>query len=420
MTTLLYIALGIFYLTLITIILIHINRRNDNPISYQWLAAGYITKVLAGMAYGYAYAHYFEISDSWMLYNESLKEYQYLLHNPSAFFSTDLQFNNMTDVFSNADNATWKNFDDNLFIKLLGILNILSGGNYYLTVVLFNFFPTLGLYYLYVTVQKSLASHKLLTFLLIFLLPSCLFWNSGIHKDGLIVFFSGALIYCICRSIYYRPNWKLTTVAIICFAFIFLFRNVTALLLVPGITAWIWSVSLGRKHYISYLVLYTVFFCLFFVSSLLSPKFNLPLKLSEKQHEFLALKGNSLLPLTPLEPTVKSFVSVFPEAVNHVFLRPYPTEVTGIFQLMSFLENIFTFSILIIAIWKFRSNLSTALLHPFAIFLIALALSGLLLTGYIIPFTGAIVRYKSYYMVLLLLPFLSAIRKVSSGSLPSH
>lgn len=417
MTVPLHIFLILLYLFLISIAFKKINQKNDALLSNRWLITAFIAKVFAGFAYGYIYAHYFEVSDSWALYNESLKESYYLLHQPSLFFSTDMQFNSSSDIFSNADGATWKNTDDNLLIKLLGILNVLSGGNYYVTAVLYNFFPTLGLYYLYITVQKSLSPQKLLSFLLIFFLPSCLFWNSGIHKDGLIVFFTGVLIYCIYLSIYKKPDWKLAGVAFICFGFIFLFRNVTALLLVPCVAAWVWSSWLVKKHYIPYAIIYAIFFCLFFVSSSLPQKFNLPLKLAEKQHEFLALKGNSLLPLTPLQPTINSYGSVFPEAINHVFLRPYPIEVTGIFQLMSLLENILTFAILIIAIWKFRSKLITTLLHPFSLFLITLALSGLLLTGYIIPFTGAIVRYKSFYMVLILVPFISIRNKSSNSSI---
>ncbi|MBX2925775.1 MAG: hypothetical protein KF746_26500 [Chitinophagaceae bacterium] len=387
------------------------NRKSGTPVSNKWLIAGFIAKAAAGFAYGYIYAHYFEESDSWALFAESLKEYHNLLHNPSAFFSTDMQFNALGDIFSNADNATWKNTDDNLFIKLLGILNVLSGGNYYVTAVLFNFFPTVGLYYLYVTAQKNLSPGNILLFLFIFFLPSCLFWNSGIHKDGLIVFFTGIFIYCIHRFIHPGKArlFLLFITALICFFFIFLFRNVTALLLVPCTAAWLWSARLSQRHYIPHLVIYIFCAFFFFGTSFLSQKFNLPLQLAEKQHEFLVLEGNSRLPLTPLEPTVNSYIHVFPQAVNHVFLRPYITEITGIFQFMSFMETTGLALILITTVWKYRTNMLQTLLHPFSLFLITLSFSGLLLIGYTIPFTGAIVRYKSFYIMMLVLPFLPVI-----------
>lgn len=410
MITILNIVLIIVYLILISIVFTRINKKNETPIHNKWLVAAFTAKVMAGFAYGFIYAHYFEVSDSWMLYNESLKEYYNLLHNPSAFFSTDMQFSSVGDVFSNADGATWKNTDDNLFIKLLGILNVASGGNYYVTVVLFNFFPTLGLYYLYVVTQKQMALNRLFVFLLIFFLPSCLFWNSGIHKDGLIVFFTGVFVYCIQRVIYNKPRFLSIFTAAICFAFIFLFRNVTALLLLPGAIAWWWAVrSSSSKTYLPYIIIYGISIILFFATSLLPQKFNLPLQLAVKQHDFLSLKGGSLLPLTPLEPSVASYLKVLPQALNHVFLRPYPGEIAGIFQLMSFAETLFVLFILIVTSWKFRSGIRSVLLRPFSLFLICIAASALLLTGYTIPFTGAIVRYKSFYIMLLLIPFVAAI-----------
>lgn len=410
MITILNILLILVYLITISFVLTIINKKKGTPIRNKWLIGAFITKVLAGFAYGFVYAHYFEASDSWMLYNESLNEYHNLLHNPAAFFSTDMQFNSAGDLFSNADGATWKNTDDNLFIKLLGILNVLSGGNYYVTAVLFNFFPTLGLYYLYLTAQKQLSLNKLFLFLLIFFLPSCLFWNSGIHKDGLIVFFMGAFIYSVHRCIYNKLVVVPVFTALICFVFIFLFRNVTALLLLPGIAAWWWAAQRSiKKTYLPYIIIYGIAIILFFLTSLLPQKFNLPFQLALKQHDFLSLKGGSLLPLTPLEPTVASYCKVLPEALDHVFLRPYPGEITGIFQLMSFGETLLVLLIIIVTSWKFRPAIGSIILRPFSLFVLALALSGLLLTGYIIPFTGAIVRYKSFYIVLLLIPFVSAI-----------
>ncbi|MBX3254980.1 MAG: hypothetical protein KF862_12630 [Chitinophagaceae bacterium] len=407
----------ILYLVLISVALKKINNKNGAPVNNKWLVAGFIAKVAAGFAYGYIYTHYFEESDSWALFAESLKEYHNLLHNPSAFFSTDMQFNTLGDIFSNTDNATWKNTDDNLFIKLLGVLNVLSGGNYYVTAVLFNFFPAVGLYYLYVTVQKHLSPGNTLLFIFIFFLPSCLFWNSGIHKDGLIVFFTGLFIYCIHRFIYAgKARLFLLLTAFICFFFIFLFRNVTALLLVPCIAGWLWATRLSQRHYIPYIIIYILCASFFFGTSFLSQKFNLPLQLAQKQHEFLALKGNSRLPLTPLEPTIGSYIKVFPQAVNHVLLRPYITEITGIFQLMSFIETGLVLLILLITAWKYRTGMLPVLLHPFSLFLITLSFSGLLLTGYVIPFTGAIVRYKCFYLLLLLLPFIAVINKQPENS----
>ena len=49
------------------------------------------------------------------------------------------------------------------------------------------------------------------------------------------------------------------------------------------------------------------------------------------------------------------------------------------------------------------------LVNPFSLFCISLALTGYLLIGYTVPFSGAIIRYKALYTIFLLLPFINII-----------
>jgi hypothetical protein len=148
---------------------------------------------------------------------------------------------------------------------------------------------------------------------------------------------------------------------------------------------------------------------LFFLSVYFPPAFNLPLQLAEKQHQFLGLQANTVLPLTALEPDVGSYLRVLPEAVNHVFLRPYITEIKSPFHLMAFAEVVLVILIIILAfVTGDRHNLR-GLCQPLYLSLFIVAVSGLLLIGYTVPFTGAIVRYKALYNVFLLIPFVAMI-----------
>jgi hypothetical protein len=389
-----------------------LNRRKGKPADERWLIAAFVAKLAAGFAYGYVYAHYFPVSDSWVYFKESLAEYQNLLTRPSAFFSTGITFNNLTDFFSTADDAPWSNTGENLLIKLLAVFNVLSGGNYYINVIFFNALSFWGLYLIYFVAKRHIQKNGLLIFCIVFFLPSCLFWNSGIDKDGLIVFFTGTLIYTVHYCITVKQTAMQLVMCVLSFVFIFLLRNINALILLPAIAAWWISVKVvPARPYLAYLIIYSACIVFFFLSLSFPSKFNLPLKLAEKQHQFLTLEANTVLPLTPLKPTIKSYAEVLPQAVNHVFLRPYITEIKSPFHLMAFGEMILIITIILLAVLWGGKHMLRQLLQPFCLFLIMVSLGGLLITGYTVPFTGAIVRYKALYIVLLLLPFTGLLNR---------
>lgn len=374
--------------------------------------AAFILKVFAGFAYGYLYAHYFPNSDSWMLFEESLKEYHYLLHEPARFFSTEVEFRNMTDVFSHADNATWKNLDDNIFIKILGILNLLSFGNYYVNVILFNFFSTWGLYRIYMAAVPY-TRNKLLLSILVFALPSSLFWSSGLHKDGMIVFFTGIFIAGLQQQISRGFTWKGLLLLLVCLLGLLTFRNAAALVLVMPSLAWYASKYLPWKPIVVFsasLILGVIFF---FSTSILPDKYNLPQLLAEKQGQFLKLEGGSKVETTALKGNLLSYFKAFPKALNRVFLRPYPTELQSPFYLMAFAEMLLVMTLIVIALLRIQKIDPPRVLHPFNLFLLSTAITSLLIIGFTVPFLGAIVRYKSFYLVLLLVPFLQITSRYS-------
>ena len=139
--------------------------------------------------------------------------------------------------------------------------------------------------------------------------------------------------------------------------------------------------------------------------------FNMPLNLANKQHEFFKLEANTTLPLTPLQPTLKSYTFIFPQAVNHIFLRPYPNEISTPFHLLAFIENIFVLITIIVCLVFAKNKLPYLLNFPFSLFLLSVAFSGFILVGYTVPFTGAIIKYKALYTVFFLLAFISLLDK---------
>ena len=365
------------------------------------------------MVYGYVYSHYYTISDSWVYFKESLGDYHDLVHDPAHFFSINSDFRHITALFSTSDDAFWSNAGENILIKLLGILNVFSNGNYYIDVMLFNAFSFWGLYLIYRVAVYNLPGNNTWICLLVFFWPSCLFWNSAIDKDGLMVYFTGILINSVHHYIIEKKGWFSLLPAVAGFAGILLMRNVNALIFVPAIAAWWIASKQYRRQWRIFAMMYGAAVVVFFLSGLSGSSLNLPQQLAERQHQFLSLEANTRLPLTPLQPDLSSYIKVFPEAVNHIFFRPYVTEIISPFHAMMFGENIIFICIVCFALIRNKAAIPQ-LTKPFNIFLWSASLTGLLLIGYIVPFPGAIIRYKAFYTMIFLLPLVGSINKTAT------
>lgn len=409
----LYILPAALYAGILIFVFCRINHKKGKILPWQWIAVAFIAKAAAGMVYGYIYSHYYTVSDSWVYFKESLGDYHDLIHNPAHFFSINSDFRHFTGLFSTSDDAFWSNAGENILIKLLGMLNVFSNGNYYIDVILFNAFSFWGLYLIYRVTVYHLPGNNVWIYLLIFFWPSCLFWNSAIDKDGLLIYFTGILINSVHNYILRKKAVLSLLLAVVSFAGILLMRNVNALIFVPAIIAWWMASKIPGRHWAIFIVTYSAAILIFFLSELPGSPFNLPQQFADRQHQFLSLEADTRLPLTTLQPTLISYIKVFPEAVNHIFFRPYITELSSPFHAITWGENIIFICIIVLSLVGKRPTVSN-FTKPFNVFLWAVSLTGLLLIGYIVPFPGAIIRYKAFYAMIFLLPFVGSVNKTAT------
>jgi hypothetical protein len=240
-----------------------------------------------------------------------------------------------------------------------------------------------------------------------FLIPSFLFWCSGIHKDGLLFLAIAFIMYHMQKLMQSTPfEWKRVLYISVWLLLIWPMRNYVTVALLPALLAWLLTKKFKKKAWLAFILVYTFFGCLFFTSRYIHPKINLPLSFSIRQNEFLQLKGNSYLPTTHLLPGLKSFIHNLPEALNHSILRPYPTEIKNLQYLAAAIEVLLF--ILLIGFYFIRGR--NVFKQPVVLFAFFFSLSLFLIIGYIIPFIGAIVRYRSILLPLIISPLLASIR----------
>ena len=172
---------------------------------------------MAGIFYGWIglfYGNMAQMVDTWGFHYNSILEYQLLKDNPREFFTNlfvDPYGDGFTKFFETTD-SYWNDLKGNFLIKLLSILNIFSFGHYYTNVIFISFITMFGPIAIYRLMTDVFPGKKLQVLLATFLIPSFLYWTSGIHKEGLIFLGLSLVVY----NIYFiLRNKKITAIKIL-------------------------------------------------------------------------------------------------------------------------------------------------------------------------------------------------------------
>jgi hypothetical protein len=134
--------------------------------------------------------------------------------------------------------------------------------------------------------------------------------------------------------------------------------------------------------------------------------------LSHFQSEFLQLEGHSRLYLPALDGSWNNIWRILPAAALNGLFEPLPGSGGRQIYLAFSVELLLIWGVVLTAaIHRLFSRSSLLLARPLAFSRCCLlfSLSGMLLVGAIVPFAGAIVRYRSLYLPFLLAPFLHSL-----------
>ncbi len=364
----------------------------------------FITKVAVGCAYGWIHTlkpDYLTTMDTWKFYTDGLKEMEVLKHNTWFFFSelTNDPYNDGYGKILGTTNSYWNDLKYNVMIKLAGVFNFFSGGNYYTNVIFYSAISFVGPVALFRLLKQMFGSSNLKLIIICFGIPSVVFWTSGFHKEGLLFSAIGLILYYSYQI--FKSGFSIAGAAIIFLSFIsiFILRNNLLLGLLP---AWLfWMISEYFRSYARTIFILgsIIFVTLFFSAGYIHPRLNLPMYVSGRQKEFMLLGGNTLVATETIEPGVTGFIKHLPTAVNMGFLRPHIGE-GGLFYIPFTVEILALLSCFIL-LMVYRKSLLPS--QPFLYFSLFFAVVTCLMIGYTITNTGATIRYRSLALPFLLL-----------------
>ena len=394
-----------FYLICGTLLLHGIIRRKIFPFTIYHTASIVLFKVFMGCLYGWLFLHFYGGDDTWNYFIESKAETTLLLHHPKQFFqefipsfSLRLSDNDPLQAFR----FYVVHFEKWFLVKALAVLNLFSGRNYYIDVLLFELLLIWGPLLLFKLLAQIFPLRTGLHFLLIFFIPSVIFWCSGIRAEALLLLFIALILY---NSHAYAKNGGVFRICGIVTGLLglLLIRFQFLIVFIPAYLALLISLR-NREPGPKYFNRIFLGCSLIILLSLFLP---LPLQLSrpaiEAQQKFFMLNGNTRYGLDTLRPGPVSFIHILPQAVANSIFRPTPWEGKNLLQSLSSVEVLFLIAGLINFFLSARRKEQIS--HPVYWFFLFYALSQLVLIGIVVPFPGAIVRYRIISMLFLFLFF---------------
>ncbi len=377
----------------------------DSGIRPAVLLLLFAIRVAAGCLHNFLAWRYFpHHGDIWAFFQGSAITRHELFHDFHAFI---------------ADNSTWAYMPYNAVVCLHVIFNFFSFDDLYINTLFFSFGVFAGSIALFRAFRGFFGNDLLCSFCALGI-PSTVFWTACIDKDGVIFLSLGFLFYHLYEA--FTKGWNKKR-AIGCLLFLGLaafFRASIAVSLVPALV----FLLPPRKARAIFAIMGLALVMIVLIKP---PVFSGVLSyFSDQQEIFQRLEGHSRLFLPRLEPTPGSFWQLLPTALLNGFLQPLPGMGGQALYLIFSIELLLIWSILIFAVVSLLHPGSASLvpspgsaLNPvpvsyafrFARCCLVFSFIGMLLVGYIIPFAGAIVRFRSLYLPFLLAPFIHILSR---------
>ncbi len=391
----------------------------------------FVLKIISGFVLYFIYTFYYPdraTADIFRYFDDSVYIYKVLPENPFDYIRMVTGINCETPHFAHyyLPMKNWYRpfentlFNDNQIItRLNAFLMLFSFGYYHVHTVFMCFISLTGLTALYKFFIPYFSGKKKELFFAVFLIPSVVFWTSGVLKEGLLIAGLGLLLYYF-GNLIKNPKSLKSILLLVAGLYILIFTKIYILMiLVPLIISYFWVGKYAGKPGVIYPVIKYMFVII--VSSFIVlnikqflPEYDILKILVRKQASFINLvhivNSGSIMDINILKPDIINFLSNMPQAFYNTFFRPYFFESSSPLILMAGIENLMIFIICLFSLIFIKTdNIKTNInLFLFSLFFVVMTFS---MIGLITPVYGAIIRYKVPALPFLLLLCIISVDK---------
>ena len=174
--------------------------KTDQQKIFWWALA---FKLSCGISVGLLYRYYYPSGDTWTFFKESSIVLETLRNHPNQVF--DFFWNDINpEKISSIDTRPRSVY----FLKWISIITIFTHNNYWITSLYFSLFSFLGSWFFFKILIQRFPNLNMEAIVAILLMPSAVFWGSGIIKESLAMGFL-FLLSGIFLEWYYTRNFLL-------------------------------------------------------------------------------------------------------------------------------------------------------------------------------------------------------------------
>ncbi|MCO6501107.1 MAG: hypothetical protein J5I47_12135 [Vicingus serpentipes] len=297
--------------------------------------------------------------------------------------------------------------DTHIIIRFNAFVRLFSMGYFQVHNVFINFISLIGLTLIFKAFKPFLQQKEKVLFYIVFLIPSVLFWGSGLLKESIVFFALGLFLYGLMNMV---KHFKVYYLLVLMVAIVLILYTKFYLLVALSVSVLGFAVFyLGKmnKPAIAYLVSAILLFGLVGVLPFVDSRLDIVFQIANKQQTFsrfvAEMPANSSFIIPQLSDGY-SIIKNIPNALVNTFVRPYYWECNSLFVVLSAIENTIVLFCVFIAIC-YRARLSKPhqnivcfnLIFVFCLFA---------LIGLTTPVFGAIMRYKVPGVLLLMITLL--------------
>lgn len=293
--------------------------------------------------------------------------------------------------------------DNKTIIRANALLMPLSGGNYWVHVAFWCFASLIGLTAILKVLVRYFPRKRVAMFTSVYLLPTVLFWGSGVLKEPILILGLGLFFRGISRLTYGEFKAKNTIGFLIGTALLILTKGYVFYALIPATAGLVLAKSFPRQNFIlMFAIPHVLMVILILTGGWIHPELNIAEKLRLKQEAFYNVANDahsgSLIELNPIEGPVDVIANA-PQALMVTYLRPWPWEWTNPLYIPAALENLLLLLVLGAMIWNYRRPYGLGI--PLIAFSLSFAITLGILIGEVVPVLGAVVRYKLPSLIFL-------------------
>jgi hypothetical protein len=412
-----------------------IASKHKNDIRYRYLKTGLLLKMFGGIFFGAIYIFYYGGGDTTSYYSSAIPLVNLFYEDPAAYFkamfsSPDIEMygssasNYYNSLYFNSKTGFPLSYimgDSKTFIvsKMTSLLMIPLGNSYFATTVVLSALTYIPLWKLYLTLSQEFNLQTKNFAYYILLIPSVLFWGSGIMKDTFTFSATCVAVFTFYRIVKRQSLWQNVIYFLIACYVIILIKPYVLNVLIPTLGLWIFMVIIKgiKNSLVRFVVLPIVFVgalggSYFVLKSLGSSmdKFSLDnaVKTTLITQDDLSREnqyGGNYFDIGELDGSIPNMLSKFPIATSAGLYRPFLIEARSPVMILSALENLALLLMSLFILFKIKLKLiwNIMLRHEILFFFLSFSILFAFMIGITTPNFGALVRFK-----IPLMPFFVA------------